>query len=64
MELFLDSATDELLDRDGDFSECTECGDCDPLFMTFSRTSGVGDLEGDLEVLLLPADFELDLDDL
>ena len=64
LELFRDSAMEELLDREGDLAECTERGDCDSLCTTFPSGSGEGDLEGDLEGLLLPPDFELDLEDL
>lgn len=73
-ELFLDSATDELLDLDldldldfdldRDFPEWFERGDRDSLFVTFPSTSGDGDLEGDLELLFLSNDLDLDLDDL
>ena len=69
MKLFLDSEEllDLDLDLDRDLLEHGEPpGDCDSLWTIFPSISGDGDLdlEGDLEVLFLPPDFELDLDDL
>lgn len=62
IELFLDSSKEELLDLDCNlvFAEYDNNRDLFPV--TFSSTSGVGDLEGDFETLFLPADLELDLD--
>lgn len=69
LKLFLDSEEllDLDLDLDRDLLEHGEPpGDCDSLWTIFPSISGDGDLdlEGDLEVLFLPPDFELDLDDL
>lgn len=49
LELFLDSANEELLDLDGDFAECIECGDCDSFCTFFPSRPGEGDLEGDVQ---------------